>query len=359
MTGNANELTDVIKEDGMGKGELVVYEGGPTDIAVARPPDVVLEEAHKAAKALMDVMSAKKKKVMMNGEQYLEFEDWQTVGRFYGVTVKVTSTEFIDYGGAKGFLAKASVLRHDGAEISAAEAMCLNDEEKWSTRTKYEWKEVLDANGKMIWEPNPDKPGKNRPKREKVKVGEESVPLFQLRSMAQTRACAKALRNVLAWVVVLAGYRATPAEEIDGMSQSVDQGKEVTPPTQTTVPATTPPQTPVSTAPTVPQEAVGSTQTPPVAPSTPPAGKEPEKDIQTLRSELGELAQIAVEAGIYSTTGDAIQDFASSEKFQSKCRDAGGMQKDWAIKKAITKANAVLNSIPARRDNGPDDDIPM
>jgi len=32
--------------------------------------------------------------------------------------------------------------------------------------------------------------------------------------MAQTRACAKALRNVLAWVVVLAGYRPTPAEEM-------------------------------------------------------------------------------------------------------------------------------------------------
>jgi hypothetical protein len=341
----------------MGKGELVVYEGGPTDIAVARPPDVVLEEAHKAAKALMDVMGAKKKKVMMNGEQYLEFEDWQTVGRFYGVTVKVTSTEFIDYGGAKGFLAKASVLRHDGAEISAAEAMCLNDEEKWSTRTKYEWKEVLDANGKMIWEPNPDKPGKSRPKREKVKVGEESVPLFQLRSMAQTRACAKALRNVLAWVVVLAGYRPTPAEEIDGMSSTVDQGSVVDSPPQTPVPAP-------ATAPVVPP---GSTISPTVTIRTvqiplvpPPAtGKEPEKDIQTLRYELGELAQIAVDAGIYSNTGDAIQDFTSSEKFQSKCRDAGGMQKDWAIKKAITKANAVLNSIPVRLDNGPDDDIPL
>lgn len=38
--------------------------------------------------------------------------------------------------------------------------------------------------------------------------------MFQLRSMAQTRACAKALRNVLAWVVMLAGYKTTPAEEM-------------------------------------------------------------------------------------------------------------------------------------------------
>ena len=34
--------------------------------------------------------------------------------------------------------------------------------------------------------------------------------------MAQTRAGAKALRNALAWVVVLAGYRPTPAEELPG-----------------------------------------------------------------------------------------------------------------------------------------------
>jgi hypothetical protein len=39
--------------------------------------------------------------------------------------------------------------------------------------------------------------------------------LWQLRSMAQTRACAKALRNVLAWIVVLAGYSPTPAEEMN------------------------------------------------------------------------------------------------------------------------------------------------
>ena len=43
-------------------------------------------------------------------------------------------------------------------------------------------------------------------------------PLFQLRSMAQTRAQAKALRNVLAWVVVMAGYAPTPAEEMDGQN---------------------------------------------------------------------------------------------------------------------------------------------
>jgi hypothetical protein len=171
---------------------LTVYET-EKDLTVARPPDVVLKEAMQAAKALGDVVSKKKKPVIMNGEQYLEFEDWQTVGRFYGITAKVISTAFIDYGNAQGFEAKAVAIRSDGMEISAAEAMCLNDEEKWSTRPKYEY-----------------------PDGKKTKVGDVPVPLFQLKSMAQTRACAKALRNVLAWVVVLAGYKPTPAEEMTG-----------------------------------------------------------------------------------------------------------------------------------------------
>jgi len=155
--------------------EITVYDANQ-DMALTRAPEVVLAEAQRAAKALSDVVSRKKKPVIMNGEQYLEFEDWQTVGRFYGITAKVISTNFIEYGSAQGFEARAVALRSDGEEISAAEAMCLNDEANW-----------------------------------------KSKPLFQLRSMAQTRACAKALRNVLAWVVVLAGYRPTPAEEMQGV----------------------------------------------------------------------------------------------------------------------------------------------
>ena len=33
--------------------------------------------------------------------------------------------------------------------------------------------------------------------------------------MAQTRAVGKAYRNILSWIVKMAGYEATPAEEID------------------------------------------------------------------------------------------------------------------------------------------------
>jgi hypothetical protein len=154
--------------------EMQVYEC--TDMAVARQPETVLAEAQTAAKSLQKVISGKSKPVVFNGEQYLEFEDWQTVARFYGVTAKVIATQFVDFGGVQGFEAHAVAIRNDGVEISGADSMCLNDEPNWKNK-----------------------------------------PLFQLRSMAQTRACAKALRNVLAWVVVLAGYKPTPAEEMQGV----------------------------------------------------------------------------------------------------------------------------------------------
>jgi hypothetical protein len=150
----------------------------PEPLALGRAPDVVLEEARKAAVALKNVIDNKPKKVMFNGEVYLEYEDWLTVGRFYGVTAMVKSTHFVEFGSddekVRGFEASAEVLLiATNQVISSAEAMCLNDEQNWAKK-----------------------------------------PLFQLRSMAQTRACAKAMRNVLAWVVVLAGYKPTPAEEM-------------------------------------------------------------------------------------------------------------------------------------------------
>lgn len=155
--------------------ELEVIPQG--NLNMAELPNSVLEQAKSAAKSLQTVIQNKRKPVMFNGEQYLEFEDWQTCGRFYGLAAKVVSTQFAEYGDSKGFEARAEVIRtSDGMVISSAESMCLNDEPNWSKK-----------------------------------------PLFQLKSMAQTRACAKALRNVLAWVVVLAGYKPTPAEEMDGV----------------------------------------------------------------------------------------------------------------------------------------------
>ena len=193
-------------------------------ISITRSPELILAEAKKAAIALHSIIDNKPKKVMMNGEQYLEFEDWQVLGKFYGITAKIVKTEPVEFGEVRGFMARAVAIdNRTGMELSAADAMCLNDEDKWSTRTKYKYVDILDEKGNKIWVKGAN--GKSRPKSEKVKDGEVPVPAFQLRSMAQTRACAKCLRNILAWVVVMAGYRPQVAEEMTG-DEDVQEGSE-------------------------------------------------------------------------------------------------------------------------------------
>jgi hypothetical protein len=147
------------------------------DVTMSRHPRVVLDEAARAAQALSRVIeTTKKKPVIFNGERYLEFEDWALLGKFYGITAKVIRTSFVEFGDTKGFEARAVAFHvPTGQEVSGAEAVCLDDEPNWRGK-----------------------------------------PLFQLKSMAQTRASAKALRNVLSWIVVLAGYKPTPAEEMTG-----------------------------------------------------------------------------------------------------------------------------------------------
>lgn len=212
MPGKEIKLTENNLSHGM-----EVYKGVTgSDIVIARDPEVVLAEAQRAAAALQNVISKKKNKVVFNNEQYIEFEDWQTLAKFYGCTVKVVpgSTRFVQFGDVVGFEATALAVDRDGNEISCAEAMCLNDEANWGKRSKFSWKNKTDLKqGEETYGEFTDKSGTTKAK---VRIGEEQVPLFQLRSMAQTRACAKALRNVFSWVVVLAGYQPTPAEELPG-----------------------------------------------------------------------------------------------------------------------------------------------
>lgn len=138
------------------------------ELVLEGDPDQQLEFAHKAASTLMKWVAQKPKKVMIRGEQFLEFGDWQILGRFYGATVGVEWTKPIE----KGWEARATVLRN-GEIISSAEAMCTRAEKNWKDRDE-----------------------------------------FMLKSMAQTRASAKALRQAFGWVAELAGMRSTPAEEM-------------------------------------------------------------------------------------------------------------------------------------------------
>jgi len=150
-----------------------------------RTPEEILSEAQRAASSLKRLMESKVRPLAFKGEQYLEFEDWQTVAKFYGLCARTLEAEPVEIFGVKGARARAEVIDlKTGQVVGGAEAYCMRDEESWKEK-----------------------------------------PWYQLASMAQTRAGAKALRNVLAWVVVLAGYKPTPAEELALSTQGLKKAQ--------------------------------------------------------------------------------------------------------------------------------------
>lgn len=193
--------------------ELALAQQSP--LSLWKKPEDVLEEARTAAVALKKVIEAKDKKVFFNNEQYLEREDWGMVGRFYGCTPKTIETRYVTFGDVYGWEATAVVIDREMREIGRAESMCLSDEDNWGDVPVYEWEDELDSEGKKIWvAPKGNKKGYYKGKR--VQTGSKPKPLFQLRSMAQTRAEAKALKGIFGFVVVLAGYKPSVAEEMTG-----------------------------------------------------------------------------------------------------------------------------------------------
>ena len=79
----------------------------PADaLTLVRAPELVLADAQRAARALKDVLDKRPKKVILNNQRYLEFEDWSTCARFYGVSCKIVRVTYTEYpNGVYGFTA--------------------------------------------------------------------------------------------------------------------------------------------------------------------------------------------------------------------------------------------------------------
>lgn len=143
--------------------------------AILLKPEKDTAFASKSAKILMDIVEQNQWSMSLGGKKkHLVYEAWQTLGKYYGYTVRTGEANFVEYGEVRGFEAKAWVIDNKtGIEIGGAEAACLTDEPNWKNK-----------------------------------------PMFQLKSMAQTRAGAKALRQILGFVAAIAGFNPTPAEEM-------------------------------------------------------------------------------------------------------------------------------------------------
>lgn len=144
----------------------VRQQGG---VFAVREPAEMIEQAARTADVLKDVVRARGLVSMIGGKEYLTVEAWSTLGVLVGCTARTEWTRPIE----GGFEAAVEVVNVNGLVIGRAEACCLRSERNWAKRDDY-----------------------------------------ALRSMAQTRAMGKALRMPLGWIAVLAGYNATPAEEM-------------------------------------------------------------------------------------------------------------------------------------------------
>jgi hypothetical protein len=146
-------------------------------------PLEIIGKATRIAEALSKVLRDQKLTSNISGREHVRVEGWTLLGTMLGVYPVVEWTRPLGDG---GWEARVEARTLSGAVVGAAEASCSRSEKEWG--------------------PTPTR-GKMRDD-------------YALRSMAQTRAVSKALRGPLGFVVTLAGYEATPAEEMPS-----DQGQ--------------------------------------------------------------------------------------------------------------------------------------
>lgn len=185
----ADDKVEVIEQDGTPVGDESQLPEEEQAMTVAQQsglfntndPVEVIEKAQKVADALKKVLVDRKLLSNIAGKEYVVVEGWQTLGSMLGVTAICTETEKLPEN--KGYKATVEARKiSDGKTVvGRAVALCTRDEAQWKERDDY-----------------------------------------ALLSMAQTRATSKALRGPLGFVVKLAGYEATPAEEMDGVRGEVE-----------------------------------------------------------------------------------------------------------------------------------------
>lgn len=163
-------------------------------LRLQRKPEAIVAEARLCADALIAAVRRNGWVQKFGGRDHLFFEAWAFLAAMYRVTPRTRETRVVQLGDVVGFEATAEAFHvPSGIVIGVADAMCMNDEDNWSSRPVYEF---------------------DPKQRRKVQTGERQVPLFQLRSMAQTRAQAKALKGPFSWIVAMAGYAPVAAEEM-------------------------------------------------------------------------------------------------------------------------------------------------
>lgn len=129
----------------------------------------VIINACSIASTLSNIIRQQRLITSIKGKEYVNVEGWTTLGAMLGVIPREVATTEQD----GIYTSIVELVRiSDGAVIGRASAEC-GEEEPWASR-----------------------------------------PRYARRSMAQTRATGKACRLAFSWIMKLAGYEPTPAEEM-------------------------------------------------------------------------------------------------------------------------------------------------
>ncbi|MCK6462849.1 MAG: hypothetical protein L6Q29_03480 [Candidatus Pacebacteria bacterium] len=127
------------------------------------------------------------------GKNYVQVEGWQFAGGLMGIYPRIASVENLSNDKEIKWRADVEVVRmKDDKVLSKGFAVCSNKEGK-----------------------------------------KKSFDEYAILSMAQTRAIGKSYRNLIGWVMKLAGYEATPSEEMAKMGE--DAKIPTTPKTSTKI----------------------------------------------------------------------------------------------------------------------------
>ncbi len=163
-------VAEVIEGEAVELGqELELRPPAPVNLFHTSDPAEVIERATATAKPLADVIRKQKLFKDISGRKHVLVEGWTLLGSMLGVFAACVWTRKLE----NGWEARVEARTLNGQLVGAAEAMCLRSETLWKSRDEY-----------------------------------------AIRSMAQTRATSKALRQPLGFVVQLAGFQPEPAEEV-------------------------------------------------------------------------------------------------------------------------------------------------
>ena len=118
----------------------------------------------------------------IKGKKYVNVEGWQIAGAFTGTFPVVEKVEDLSDGTSKHYKyrAEVSLCDKDGNKVGYGVAICTNQE-----------------------------------------AGKQNFDEYAVASMAQTRAVGKAYRMKIGWLLKVAGYETTPAEEMDAVAAEV------------------------------------------------------------------------------------------------------------------------------------------